>query len=203
MGIVHIRNNSVNVEIPLASVTVTGSGAVQATDGDGLPAISLPTAATAYVMHIPLSGFIPWAINLVNPGSSVADPYGFQFQALYLWYLVSSTNPSVNTVKLLQEAPVNGAARAAATGFNGNVASSLAVTNNGTAGTAAAPATGVTLVTTASANVNLSIITPNNPIWWSADSTFLTATWAITTGATTGTAKVCRIMMKGAFGLEG
>lgn len=203
MGLIHIRNNSVRIEVPLAAVTVTGSGAVQASDGDGLPAISLPTAATAYVMHVPIGTFVPWAINLVNPGTSVADPYGFQLQSIYLWYLIGAVNATVDTFKLMNENPASGAARAAATGFNGNVASSLLVTNNGTAGTAAAPATGVTLVTAFSANVNLSIITPNNPIWMSADQQFLTGTWAITTGAASGTAKVCRIMLAGAFGLEG
>lgn len=201
MGIIHVKNTAARIEVPVPQgLAFTGAGAVTARAGAGEFGLSLPTAATAYIVNVPISAHVgAWVSNLVNPGTSVADPMGFQLQQIYLWYMIGAVNLSVSTFVLLQETMLAGAARAAATGFNGN--QNLSVVNNGTAGTTQPAATGVTLATAFSANVNLSVITLASPIWFSSDSTFVNGEIAMTTGAASGTATLLRIMLAGAVGM--
>jgi hypothetical protein len=169
------------VHVPLPLISVTGSGNAVARTAQGEPAISLPTAATSYVLQIPLSAAAPYA---VIPGIG-GEPFGFRLEALELYYLIGAVNLTAHTITLNQEVLAAGAARAAATAFGG----ALSYVNNGTSGAGLPVAFGT--------SANLSVVTLGTPAYLNAEDTLVHAEWTLGTGASTGTASIYAVILRG------
>jgi hypothetical protein len=169
------------VHVPLGNLSTTGAGAVAARTAQGEPALSLPTASTSYVVQIPLSSSAPYA---VIPGIG-GEPFGFRLEALELYYLIGAVNLTAHTITINQEVLAGGAARAAATAFGGSL---TYVTNGVAAGS---------LPTTFGATAYLTTVTLGTPAFLNAEDTLVHAEWTLGTGATSGTASIYGIILRG------
>jgi hypothetical protein len=176
-----IKTNA-RIHIPLGLLSTTGAGAVQARTAQGEPALSLPTAATSYVVQIPLTGCL--TAYSVAPGTP-QDPFGFRLESMTLYYLIGAVNLTAHTLTFNQEVMAGGAARAAAAAVGGT----LSFVNNGVAG--------ASLPTAFSANAYLTTVVIPAPFYLSADNTLVHAEWTLGTGAASGTASIYGIILNG------
>lgn len=171
------------IPVALSECMITGSGAVMARDAQGAYSISLPTAATAYIVGFPLSTKVP------TNNAAGSDPHGFRLETVTLWYSIGAVNASANTLTLNQETMIGAAARAAVTAFGGSL------TYNTNSGASAA------MGTTFGATAYLTVVTLGTPVWLSTSRGLYTGEWSITTGAASGTAKIHGILLGGSFAL--
>lgn len=176
-------SGTAEIPVALSELMITGSGAVMARDAQGAYSLSLPTAATAYIVGFPLSSKVP------TNNAAGSDPHGFRLETITLWYTIGAVNASVNTVTLNQETLIGGAARAAVTAFGGSLTYN---TNSGASSS---------MGTAFSANAYLTVVTLGTPVWLSTARGQYTGEWSITTGAATGTAKIHGILLGGSFAI--
>ena len=175
--------------VPLASITVTGAGATYSRDAANQFSISLPTAATSYVLGIPLVHQFPYRVEGGASTAAVGNLTGFRLRQILLWFTIGAVNLTAHTFTIAQEAIAGATARAAAATAGG------ALTYNTNDGASAA------LPTAFAATPYKTVVSLATPIALSADLGLVTAEWTMGTGASTGTAKVHGVTLMGDFGL--
>ena len=171
----------VYIQVPLNSITLTGSGATNSRDAAGQYSISLPTTTTTYRLGMPCN-------QILNRTFGVG--HGFLLKDIMLWYSIGTADLSSHTFALTQETMIGGAARAASTSFGGTLTQ---VTDGAAAGAISA------LPVTQRANLYLTQVLLGTPAFASTDLTLVTAEWVMATGSS-GTAKVHGVMFHGSWG---
>lgn len=186
----------VYIPVGISGLMFTGAGSSITEDAQGEFSLTLATAATAYKIGIPVSEYLSPILSGVPAfvSGNPQDPFGFRLEAFWLWYIITSTNSTLNTLTVNQETMLGGAARAAATAFGGN----LQVSTNG--GALSGTTTTATLSTTASTNAYLSQVVLATPQFVTQALQQITAEWLLTTGATSGAAKVLGVTLQGTYG---
>lgn len=178
---VHAR--TARIAVPLNLITLTGSGATYTRDAQGQFSISLPTASTLYRLGVPLV-LPPYRVT----GASAPNLVGFRLRSIVLWYSITSVDLSSHTFTINQEGIAGNAARAAAVEVGGTL------TYNTDDGASSA------LGTAARANLYKTVVTLGAPIALTTDMALITAEWSMTTGATSGSAKVHGLLLRGDLG---